>query len=259
MSTFWQNRQVAAQLPAYNFAAMDATPIALPTTQALTRTLPLQLAERLGTAIVEEQIAPGERLKEVDLARSFGVSRATVREALRLLEQRRLVSIVPQRGAQVTKLSRTELEDLFEIRGVLLGLASKRLARRYDEEAAAVLGRGHQRLKEAVDDGTAYARASADLAADIARLSGNGQLADYILDFAQRIGRYARLGLATPERRGRSLANWGRLMRAFAAGDADKAEEIHRRLSAENLAAAMAELQRREDETRRGPDGGAAV
>jgi len=248
MSTFWQKEQRDKQLPAYTFAAMDATPVSLSLSQALTRTLPLQLAERLGTAIVEEQIAPGERLKEVDLARSFGVSRATVREALRLLEQRGLVSIVPQRGAQVTKLSRTELEDLFEIRGVLLGLASHRVTRTYGDEAAAVLRRGHGQLKDAVGDATAYARASAELVAEIARLSGNAQLATYILDFAQRIGRYTRLGLATPERRARSLAIWGRLIRAIAAGDADKAEAIHRRLSAENLAAAMAELQRREDE-----------
>jgi DNA-binding GntR family transcriptional regulator len=213
---------------------------------ALTRTLPLQLADRLGTAIVEEQIAPGERLKEVDLARSFGVSRATVREALRLLELRGLVSIVPQRGAQVTKLERRELEDLFEIRAVLLGLASRRVARDRSPAAAAVLAVGHARLKAALGDATAYARASADMAADIARLSGNRQLADYIADFALRIGRYARLGLASPERRARSLSNWNRLMRAFAAGDAEKAEATHRKLSTENLIAALAELERRE-------------
>lgn len=218
---------------------------------ALTRTLPLQLAERLGSAIVEEQIAPGERLKEVDLARSFGVSRATVREALRLLEQRGLVSIVPQRGAQVTKLERRELEDLFEIRAVLLGLASRRVARDYPPEAAAVLAAGHARLKAAVGSGAAYARASAELAADIARLSGNQQLADYLADFAQRIGRYARLGLATSERQARSLANWGRLLRAMAARDAEKAEAIHRRLSTENQEAALAELERRARDPKR--------
>jgi DNA-binding GntR family transcriptional regulator len=105
---------------------------------------------------------------------------------------------------------------------------------------------GHARLKAALGDATAYARASADMAADIARLSGNRQLADYIADFALRIGRYARLGLASPERRARSLSNWNRLMRAFAAGDAEKAEATHRKLSTENLIAALAELERRE-------------
>lgn len=221
---------------------MDAITIG----SALTRTLPLQLADRLAAAIIEEQLAPGERLKEVDLGRSFGVSRATVREALRLLEQRCLVTIVPQRGAQVTKLERRELEDLFEIRAVLLGLASKRVARIYSPAAGAVLNAGLAKLKATVADGTTYARASADLVAEIARLSGNLQLAAYVADFALRIGRYARLGLATPERRARSLATWGRLVRAIAAGDEDKAEALHRQLSTENLVAALDELKRRE-------------
>ncbi|TAK40762.1 MAG: GntR family transcriptional regulator, partial [Betaproteobacteria bacterium] len=84
--------------------------------EPLTPTLPLQIAERIGGGIMDERFRPGERLKEVALAQTFGVSRATIREALRILENRGLVSIVPQRGAQVTKLSRKELEDLFEIR-----------------------------------------------------------------------------------------------------------------------------------------------
>src|SRR3954469_18051982 len=93
---------------------------------ALTPTLPLQVAERIGQGIIDEQFQPGERLKEVELALSFGVSRATIREALRILEKRGLVSILPQRGARVNDLSPKELEDLFEIRAALLGVASRR-------------------------------------------------------------------------------------------------------------------------------------
>jgi DNA-binding GntR family transcriptional regulator len=246
MSTSGQKRQSINGERRINIRlAMDATTIG----SALTRTLPLQLADRLAAAIIEEQIAPGERLKEVDLGRSFGVSRATVREALRLLEQRCLVTIVPQRGAQVTKLERRELEDLFEIRAVLLGLASRRVARIYTPDMGAALTAGLAKLKATVTDGTAYARASADLVGDIARLSGNVQLAAYVADFALRIGRYARLGLSTPERRARSLATWIRLVRAIAAGDGEKAEALHRQLSTENLIAALTELERRERQT----------
>ena len=81
---------------------MDLRPLSDP----LTPTLPLQIAERIGGGIVEETFRAGERLKEIALASTFGVSRATIREALRLLENRGLVSILPQRGAHVTQLSR---------------------------------------------------------------------------------------------------------------------------------------------------------
>lgn len=215
-------------------------------TSPLARTLPLQIAERIARLIVEERLAPGERLRETALARDFEVSRATIREALRLLEQRHLVLIVPQRGAQVAKLSRKELEDLFEIRAVLLGLVSRRVAAARGADARPVLDAGYTRLEAAESDPNAYARASADLVAELTRLCDNDQLASYIADFALRIGRYARLGLIRPERRAQSLVEWKALLEAIYAGDPERTEILHRRLSTQNLVAAVAELQRRD-------------
>jgi DNA-binding GntR family transcriptional regulator len=219
-------------------------------TDPLTPTLPLQIAERIAGGIMDETFRPGERLKEVGLAQSFGVSRATVREALRILEKRSLVSIVPQRGAQVTTLSRKELEDLFEIRAVLLGLVSRRVAQSCTPEVERRLFAGYTALQSARSDATAYAHGSAALVAELARSSGNQQLMDIIESFAQRIGRYARLGLSTPTRRRQSLANWSKLMRAIVARDGDAAEMTHRQLSMQNRAAGLVELDRREREER---------
>ena len=236
MSTFRQNGEVAILRPMDpNLAAATLVP-----------TLPLQIAERIGASIVEERFAPGERLKEVELALAFGVSRATVREALRLLEKRGLVSIQPQRGARVTELSKKELEDLFEMRAALLGLASGRVAGRLDLAAARELKAGLKALEEACDDAAAYARASTAMVETICRLSGNVQLAGYVAELALRFARYARLGLATPARREQSLATWRKLVRAIFAHDTPRAEAIHRDLALTNLAAGLAEIERRE-------------
>ncbi len=218
---------------------------------ALTPTLPLQIAERIGASIVEERFAPGERLKEVELAQSFNVSRATIREALRILEKRGLVVILPQRGARVTELSRKELEDLFELRAALLGLASRRVAERATPEGLREVRAGLKALEGCAGDGPAYARASTAMVALITRLSENRQIESYIAEFAQRFGRYARLGLASRERREESLSNWRRLVRAIAAGDADTAESTHRKLALTNLAAGLAEIERREARTKK--------
>lgn len=221
-------------------------PAATPFTPAsLTPTLPLQIADRIGAAIVEEQFAPGERLKEVDLASAFGVSRASIREALRLLESRGLVRILPQRGAQVTLLSRQELENLFEIRAVLLGLAARQAAQGYEPGSKASLHEHLARLAHSRDEANAYARASADMVRHVAVLSRNEQLGELIGAFAQRIGRYTRLGLASKERRSRSLANWRTLSQAIAARDPIAAEGICRRLALENRDAALVEIERR--------------
>jgi DNA-binding GntR family transcriptional regulator len=216
------------------------------TPASLTPTLPLQIADRIGVAIVEEKFAPGERLKEVDLAAAFGVSRASIREALRILERRGLVRILPQRGAQVTLLSLSELENLFEIRAVLLGLASRHAARHFQSVSSKLLDSRLRAMAAARADARAYARASAALVATIASLSGNPQLAELLDGFAQRIGRYTLLGLAKQERRDRSLANWKKALQAIRGNDEEIAETVHRRLALENRDAALLELRRRE-------------
>ena len=91
-------------------------------TYQLYATLPAQIAAQIGRAIVDDEFKPGQKLREVDLAQSFGVSRASVREALRMVENEGLVTILPQRVAQVTALSVEELQDVFDIRATLLGL-----------------------------------------------------------------------------------------------------------------------------------------
>ncbi|MDR3099639.1 MAG: GntR family transcriptional regulator [Paraburkholderia sp.] len=230
-------------MPSYD-PASSQSPAFVPS--ALAGTLAIQIAEQIGIAITEEKFAPGERLREVSLAETFNVSRATIRDALRILESRALVRILPQRGAQVTMLSTPELMNLFEIRAALVALASRRAAERYVPAHAPVLEASYARLKAAQKDANAYARASALIVADIAALSGNDQLADMLAGFAQRIGRYARLGLATPKRRTQSLASWATLIDAIKAGNADLAESTHRALAHNNRDAAIAAIAARE-------------
>ena len=212
---------------------------------ALTPTLPLQIADQIGAAVVEERFVPGERLKEVELASAFGVSRATVREALRILESRRLVRILPQRGAQVTLLSRSELENLFEIRAALLGLAGRNAAKHFQKSDRSELQRHVTALASARGSAKAYVKASAEMVRYVARLSRNEALAEMMAGFAQQIGRYTRLGLASEARRAQSLASWRRLAQAVSANDQDGAEEINRNLALENRAAALVEIERR--------------
>lgn len=84
------------------------------------------------------ELAPGERLREARLARRLNIGRNATREALRSLEQAGLVRIVPNRGAEVRKLSLEEALELYDIRAGLARtagrLAAKRLGRVQLEE-----------------------------------------------------------------------------------------------------------------------------
>lgn len=193
-------------------------------------TLPAQIAVRIGQAIVENEFAPGQKLREVDLAASFGVSRASVREALRMVEREGLVTILPQRGAQVTSLSAQEVQDIFEIRAQLIGLACHRLTQVLSPDLRGQLDQLLEGLRRSLDDGEAYARASQTISEFCVRHAGSRRLADLVLSFGRQTARYTRLSLSTPDRRRQSFANWQAKVAALNEGDAATAERIGRQL-----------------------------
>jgi len=85
-----------------------------------------RIYEILKGQIINEELAPGERLLDDKLASSFGVSRTPVREALTKLTSEGLVEIALRSGIYVKKLTRKDVEEIYEIRKVLEGLAARK-------------------------------------------------------------------------------------------------------------------------------------
>lgn len=83
--------------------------------------------------IIAGRFAPGQRLVMRDLIEEFGYSRSTFREAFRQLAAEKLVSLIPNRGVAVQRLTPREMADLFEIRELLEGQAARRAAERINE------------------------------------------------------------------------------------------------------------------------------
>jgi len=81
---------------------------------------------RLRAEILAGALVPGERLVEEQVTRRFGISRAPLREALRLLGEQGLVEHLPRRGVRVATLSDLDAEELFEVRDVLERFAISR-------------------------------------------------------------------------------------------------------------------------------------
>ncbi len=96
-----------------------------------------QIADHLTDQIVLGQLAPDQRIQEQQVARTLGVSRGSVREALLLLERRHLIEIVPRRGAVVSSLSRRQIDDLFDLQQALYIMVGQQMARMWDEDDAA--------------------------------------------------------------------------------------------------------------------------
>lgn len=75
--------------------------------------------------IASQDIPPGAKLRETDLADEFGVPRTRVRDALAALEQRGLVERIPNRGAVVMRLDLSQVFHIYELREVLEGLCAR--------------------------------------------------------------------------------------------------------------------------------------
>jgi DNA-binding GntR family transcriptional regulator len=84
-----------------------------------------QVLDLLRREIVELRLRPGQRLVERELIERLGVSRTTVREALRQLAAEGLVKTIPQRGAVVAVHSAREAAEVYEVRALLEAAAAK--------------------------------------------------------------------------------------------------------------------------------------
>ncbi len=94
---------------------------------------------RLREAILAGDVAPGEHLREVEIAARYDVSRGPVREALLQLEREGLVLLRRNRGAVVARLSRHDLDEVYSLRLALERLAVVEAVRRGTESDFAIL------------------------------------------------------------------------------------------------------------------------
>jgi len=83
------------------------------------KTVQRQAADKLREAIVAGVFKPGDRLIEAELCTRLGISRPSVREALRSLEAEKLVAVAPNRGFSVPTLSWEEAEEIYKVRALL--------------------------------------------------------------------------------------------------------------------------------------------
>lgn len=85
-----------------------------------------QVRDDIRQRIVEGVLAPGQKIVERELAAELGVSRIPIREAIRMLESEGFVTVVPRSGVVVRRLSRHDVEELFDVREALEVLAVRR-------------------------------------------------------------------------------------------------------------------------------------
>lgn len=197
-------------------------------------TLSENVFRRIQAAIIKGEIAPGSKISEPELARTYGISRGPLREAIHRLEGQRLLVRVPHVGARVVSLSHAELIELYEIRESLEGMACRLAAERMTAEEIAEL-RGvletHER-DAAFQAGVGYYQQEGDFDFHyrIIQGSGNKTLTQMLCgDLYQLVRMYRIQFSATPNRPRQAFAEHHRILDAIADRDGELAELLMRR------------------------------
>jgi DNA-binding GntR family transcriptional regulator len=174
-------------------------------------TLSENVFRRIQAAIVKGEIAPGSKISEPELARTYGISRGPLREAIHRLEGQRLLVRIPHVGARVVSLSHAELIELYEIRESLEGMACRLAAERMTGEEIDELRRvleTHER-DEAFQAGRGYYQQEGDFDFHyrIIQGAGNRTLTQMLCGELYQLVRMYRIQFsATPNRPRQAIA-----------------------------------------------------
>lgn len=216
-------------------------------------TLAEQVFRRIQAAIVQGEIAPGSKISEPELARTYGISRGPLREAIHRLEGQRLVIRVPHAGARVVSLGVRELVELYQIRESLEGmacrLAAQRITRAEVDELRRVLD-AHER-DEAFQAGRGYYQQEGDYDFHyrIIQASGNATLVQLLCNDLYQLVRMYRIQFSsTPNRPQQAFQEHQRILEALADGDGELAELLMRR----HIAASRRNVEQQVDNQNRG-------
>lgn len=193
------------------------------------------LADRAYAAIKDRlimlDIRPGDPIDDDALAGDLGVGRTPVREALKRLEGDRLVVSYPRRGTFATRVDISDLADISEIRAQLEPLAARRAAERAVRPARAELTElavRIERLKVSETDGNQLMRWDLTVHRAIYRAAGNSHLQDVLIRYDNLATRIFCLFLERLPTVDEHVREHVELLRAIAAGDADRAGDLAR-------------------------------
>jgi DNA-binding GntR family transcriptional regulator len=138
-------------------------------------TIAQHAVEGLRRALTSGELAPGDKIRQEEIADALGISLSPVREALAVLEQEGQVTYLPRRGYFVTELDMDDLREIYELRALLEERAARRALPLLDEDALERVAIAARDCARAVDGGDVAAELEANRRFHFGLLESPGQ------------------------------------------------------------------------------------
>lgn len=187
-----------------------------------------QVYRRIKHAILRGESAPGQKLVAHQLAQHFNTSIIPVREALSRLEAENLVTIVPHTGIYVKGIDLDRLKELYPIRGILEGYATRLAADHLSGEHFQTLHSLIDRMDEAVaqNDAASMGELNLQFHTEIYNASGNETLIHLIDDLWQKTILARLIFKLTPKRAKASNQEHRKILEYLENGKPQRAEKL---------------------------------
>lgn len=191
-------------------------------------TLRSQVENHLRLAILNGDLAPGEKLIERELCEQLGVSRPSVREALRKLEAEKLIVIVPHRGPEVASMTLEEAQDLYAMRRLLESFAAHEFTRLASDTQVKQLAKAVKKLSEAgkKNSRAGVLQAKSEFYDILLGGCGNQLIREMLGGLLSRVSLLRAKSLMLPDRLPQSLEEIKALLACIEARDAKGAQKI---------------------------------
>ncbi|BDZ40573.1 GntR family transcriptional regulator [Microbacterium suwonense] len=182
----------------------------------------------IGERIVSGELAPGDRIRDADLAKELAISRTPVREALQRLERIGLVVMYPSRYTEVSELTPEAIEAAHAFAGYQAGIIARLACPRLTEADVATMSGLIAQVAASIDDDAACSQARRDAVGYLAERTGNPLQQALVDEASVALARALRVLSITPAHRPSLLAGCVELDAALRSGDADAAERAVR-------------------------------
>lgn len=195
--------------------------------------------------IARQDVAPGSRLREQELAAEFDVPRTRIRDVFAVLEGRGLIERVPNRGAVVARLDLSQVFHIYDVREVLEGLSVRLATENADPESwQDLVDYFDEPMGRHVADGDfdSFLAGYAECRSRVADAAANPVLADMLDSIYEKTQALIRRIIILPGRAEVGLAEHRAVLEAMRDGNASLAEQRRRA----NMASAKEFLRRYE-------------
>lgn len=195
------------------------------------RSLHRELVERLQGLIVDGVLRAGEKIPEKALCERLGVSRTPLREALKVLASEGYVTLIPNRGAVVSEVTLTDLEEAFPVMGVLEALSGELACANITEREVNDIAALHAEMvrHHATGDLSAYFRCNQAIHESILAAARNSTLSAHYRMLATRVRRARYIASMTDAQWAQAVAEHEAILSALEARDGARLAAILKR------------------------------